>query len=199
MECSLLTHTLSRPLQNHCHFEAQGIWSNQPLTTAGANIPKCPNCGHDRRELQSLCRGYLQHSGSWVCSDHLPWHPAAPQPSHLEVAVTSAITSSRLSLSNHSLLSLQLARLKSSIETALQVNEEILSNTPDVCSFLLFHSLFTLLGSHVPHWCHSFCFPLLPSHLHGTKGNYSTYSSPCLRAIKMECCVLSQLVLTSEA
>ena len=82
MECSLLTHTLSRPLQNHCHFEAQGIWSNQPLTMAGANIPKCPNCGHDRRELQSLCRGYLQHSGSWVCSDPLPWHPAAPQPSH---------------------------------------------------------------------------------------------------------------------
>ena len=122
-------------------------------------------------------------------------------PSHhiLEVAVTSAITSSRLSLSNHSLLSLQLAPLKSSIETALQVNEEILSNTRDECSSLLFHSLFTLLGSHVPRWCHSSCFPLLPSHLHGTKRNYSTHSSPCLRAIKMECCVSSQLVLTSEA
>lgn len=193
------THTLSRPLQNHCHFEAQGIWFNQPLTVAGANIAKSPNCGHDHRELQSLCGWYIQHSGS--VSFLTTSRGALQPPSHhiLEAPVTSAITSSCLSLSDHSLLSLQLAQLKSSVATALQVDEEILSNTRDVFSPFCFHSLFTLLGSHVPHWGHSLCFSLLPSHLHGTKGNYSTYRSPCLRAIKMECCVLSQLVVTSEA
>lgn len=77
---------------------------------------------------------------------------ALQPPSHhiLEAAVTSAITSSCLSLSDHSLLSLQLAQLKSSVATALQVDEEILPNTRDVFSPLCFHSLFTLLGSHVP-------------------------------------------------
>ena len=72
---------------------------------------------------------------------------ALQPPSHhiLEAAVTPAITGSCLLLSNHSLLSLQLAQLKSSIETALQVLEEILSTARAVFSPLGFHSLFAQL------------------------------------------------------
>ena len=86
---------------------------------------------------------------------------ALQPPSHhiLEAAVTPAITGSCLLLSNRSLLSLQLAQLKSSIETALQVDEEILSTARAVFSPLGFHSLFTLLGPHVPTGVILFVFP----------------------------------------
>ena len=86
---------------------------------------------------------------------------ALQPPSHhiLEAAVTPAITGSCLLLSNRSLLSLQLAQLKSSTETALQVDEEILSTARAVFSPLGFHSLFTLLGPHAPTGVILFVFP----------------------------------------
>lgn len=82
------------PTANAYCSASHSIWLHQPLA-AGAIVPRYPSCCHHFKDLSSLRRWLPRHSGSQILSAHLFCLHTC------DLAVTSAVTSSSTSFSNH--------------------------------------------------------------------------------------------------
>lgn len=200
VQFSLLSHALSRSSQNHCYFEAQSVWLYRFLTTAAANVPQRPAAiilrnttvyAYDTSNTLAL-RSVLTTS---FAARHPPAITFLTLPSHLQSQVHAPHPAMPVSSPSSS--------LKESHWNSPLRGWRQFPNPGDAFFFCLLssHSCLPCLDSMgLPQV--SFILLVFPSFFLifiGAEGKFPTYRSPRLRGIKMECCVLSQLILRTEA